>query len=529
MAVVAVFVVGVAVAQDSPVAVDYSQSTLVLHNANVAESGELADFYAQARGIPRDHVIGLKCPDKETISREEYAETIEGPLRALFDLKNWWTIDRTVQGPAAVENRMRIVALVYGMPLRIAPIPLPPVIDPETGKESPQKAAAGTESAASVDSELMRLGILTPAVNGPLENPYFDKDIPLSRAELPAVMVTGRIDGPTPEDARRLVTDALTAETTGLWGKVYVDLAQKNQGSYKEGEEWIGKAGQRFLLGGFPAVVDLHPATFPVNYPMRDAAVYFGWYTGTADGPFKNPDFRFRKGAIAAHLHSYSATSLRTTTGHWVGPLVSKGAAAVLGNVYEPYLSLTTHFDIFADRLLKGYTLAESAAMGTKGISWMTIVVGDPLYRPFATVDPALNPRADYDYKTFYQAMQRWGTPDEKNTLVKNLENAAGRQNSGNLYEALGQLAQEFNPQKPRAASKYYDDAFRAFREPADQLRVRLLQIDLVRRAQGKEQAVGHLRKLVEERIFASLPELEAAKALLLQLDPPPPPDPKKK
>lgn len=510
----------------SPAKIDYTPSTLVLYNANVPDSVELAKFYAEARGIPRDNLVGLKCPAKETISRTEYRETIEGPLRAMFDLKNWWTIDRTQQGPMAVENKMHIIALIYGMPLRIAGVPLPPVTDPKTGKQVAQKAPPGNEGAASVDSELMRLGIFNPTINGPMTNPYFEKDAPIKNARVPALMATGRIDGPTPADAKRLITDALITETTGLWGKVYIDLAQKTQGSYKEGEEWIGKAGQQLLLAGYPAVVDLHSPTFPLNYPMSDAAVYFGWYTGHANGPFKNPNFRFRKGAIAAHLHSYSATTLRSTGTYWVGPLVSKGAAAVLGNVYEPYLALTTHFDTFVDRLLKGYTLAESAAMGTKGISWMTITVGDPLYRPFASVDPEFNQRQDYDYKTFFTAMKRWGTPKEKRNLIKNLEKAAKKQNSGNLFEALAQLSQEFNPKKPRVASKYYDDAFQAFRYPADKLRMRLLQIDLVRRSYGKERAIGHLRELVSDRAFTSIPEIEAAKALLLQLDPPPPPAP---
>ncbi len=510
----------------NPAVVDYTPSTLVLCNANVPESVELANFYAEARGIPSEHIVPLKCPAQETITRDEYRDTIEGPLRAMFDLKNWWTIDRTPQGPMAVENKMRIIAVIYGMPLRIAPIPQPPKTDPETGNPVSQPGAAGADSAASVDSELMRLGILSPTIDGPLINPYFDKDVPIANAKLPMMMVAGRIDGPTPADAKRLITDALITETTGLWGKVYIDLAQKTQGSYKDGEEWIGKAGQSFLLHGFPAVVDVHGPTFPVNYPMGDAAVYFGWYTGHADGPFKNPNFRFRKGAIAAHLHSYSATTLRSTDTYWVGPLVSKGAAAVLGNVYEPYLSLTTHFDTFADRLLKGYTIAESAAMGTQGISWMTIVVGDPLYRPFAKIDPEFNPRQDSDYKAFYTAMQRWGTPKEKRNLIKNLEKAAKNLKSGNLYEALAQLSQEFNTDKPRVASNYYDDAFTAFSAPTDKLRIRLLQIDLVRRTHGKEPAIGHLKELLANRTFASIPEIEAAKALLLQLDPPPPPAP---
>jgi hypothetical protein len=67
-----------------------------------------------------------------------------------------------------------------------------------------------------------------------------------------------------------------------------------------------------------------------------------------------------------------------------VAPLLEKGAAASLGNVYEPYLELTPHLDIFNDRLLHGFTFAESAYMATRTLSWMTVAVGDPLYRPYA-------------------------------------------------------------------------------------------------------------------------------------------------
>jgi uncharacterized protein (TIGR03790 family) len=397
-------------------AIDYTPSTLVLFNKDVIASKELANFYALARGIPRDHLVGLSCPNKETITRKEYVTTIEGPLRSLFTLKKWWVLKRTAKGDVAVRNDIKIVALIYGMPLRIASTPLPPITDPATGEQKPQKRMAGAADAASVDSELMRLGIVNQQTTSAIDSPYFQKDLAFVKAALPQMLLTSRIDGPTPEDAKRLITDAISVETTGLWGKVYIDLAKKTTGGYKAGEDWIGKAGQHFLLSGFPAVVDVHSPTFPLNYPMSDAAAYFGWYVHHADGPFKNPDFRFKKGAIAAHLSSYSATTLRSTTRHWVGPLVSKGAAAVLGNVYEPYLTLTTHFDIFSDRLLKGYTLAESTAMGTPAISWMTIVVGDPLYRLFGKVDPSLNRSIDYDYKRFTWPCNDGVDPIERRT-----------------------------------------------------------------------------------------------------------------
>ena len=126
------------------------------------------------------------------------------------------------------------------------------------------------------------------------------------------------------------------------------------------------------------------PEIFPNNYPMSDCALYFGWYAGTVAGPFTQPDFQFAPGAIAVHIHSFSASTLHDEKANWAGPLVTKGAAATIGNVYEPYLGLTAHLNIFNDRLLHGFTFAESAYMSVQTLSWQSVMVGDPLYRPYA-------------------------------------------------------------------------------------------------------------------------------------------------
>src|SRR5204863_9160895 len=85
------------------------------------------------------------------------------------------------------------------------------------------------------------------------------------------------------------------------------------------------------------------------------------------------------------HIHSFSASTLHDEHAYWAGPLVSKGAAATIGNVYEPYLQLTSHLNVFSDRLLHGFTFAESAYMSMQTVSWMSVMVGDPLYRPYGT------------------------------------------------------------------------------------------------------------------------------------------------
>jgi tetratricopeptide (TPR) repeat protein len=135
---------------------------------------------------------------------------------------------------------------------------------------------------------------------------------------------------------------------------------------------------------GIPVIYENTPSLFPDGYPMTDCALYFGWYANAVAGPFTRPDFRFVPGAVAVHIHSYSANTLRDEQKDWVGPLLTKGAAASIGNVYEPYLELTAHLNIFSDRLLHGFTFAESAYMSLRALSWMTVAVGDPLYRPYA-------------------------------------------------------------------------------------------------------------------------------------------------
>jgi hypothetical protein len=54
-----------------------------------------------------------------------------------------------------------------------------------------------------------------------------------------------------------------------------------------------------------------------------------------------------------------------------------------MGCVYEPYLRFTPDVSTFFSSLLRGFTFAESAYQSQNVLSWMTTMVGDPLYRPF--------------------------------------------------------------------------------------------------------------------------------------------------
>ncbi len=85
--------------------------------------------------------------------------------------------------------------------------------------------------------------------------------------------------------------------------------------------------------------------------------------TDSINGPFADPAFRFRNGAVAVHIHSFSAATLRSPTSGWSGPLLERGAAATVGNVYEPYLTLTANLDVLQDRLMSGFTFCRERVL----------------------------------------------------------------------------------------------------------------------------------------------------------------------
>ncbi len=350
------------------------QATVVVYNQNDPTSLALANYYAQKRGIPSGNLVGLACPQLEEISREEYRGTIADPLRQAFVQRGWWTTD----GGQVTQSQIRFVVLMRGMPLKIRSMNPPPA------------ELTLNRDEASVDSELACMGFYSGTPVGPIKNPYADRVTPITEALVePGLLLVCRLDATTDITVRAMIDDAIAAEQTGLWGWAYIDSRGLQDGPLKEGDDWLGNIAQGLRQSGIPVLWDKAPDTMPGGYPVTDAALYYGWYDGNVSGPFADPSMKFQPGAVAVHIHSFSAWTLRSATANWCGPLLERGVAATLGNVYEPYLTLTSHLDVFQQRLLEGYTFAESAYASLMALSWMNVAIGDPLYRPFAATKTA--------------------------------------------------------------------------------------------------------------------------------------------
>jgi len=360
---------------------------LVVYNKLAPDSESLARYYATVRQIPDDHVLGLECPDMETISRKVYNEQILGPINRYGTDKGWFDRkDATVRLGftdypirQTTANPIWCIVLIRGIPLRIdedPTIPFPPDL-PE----------ALHHNRAAVDSELATLPTEGLPINGELTNPYYSEAliIPFSQKIANMMVLVARLDGPEVSDVKHMIDSAIATEKTELTGRAYFDLRNITDPAspYKLGDDWIRSASQAALAAGLETDVDVSPDTVPVDTPWDSVALYAGWYAQDCTGPFLQPDFHFQPGAVAYHLHSFSAETVRSKSKNWVGPLISRGAAATMGSVYEPYLHLTPNVGIFFRNLLAGESFGEAAYQSQSVLSWTITVVGDPLYRPY--------------------------------------------------------------------------------------------------------------------------------------------------
>ena len=480
----------------------------ILYNSASRDSKALAEYYANSRNIPPTNLVGLSLPDTEEISRADYNKLLLAPLIHEYDTRDWWTREKSPEGLLVpVHSQIRILVCMRGVPSRIA-------ADPGLPMPKPDEKSYLEGNLAAVDSELALLGMEGLTIKGALKNPYYKVDKNFDDTGLPMTLV-GRIDSPSRTTCERMIRDAIETEKTGLWGMSVIDIAKKFPEA-QEGDPALENIARYHRENGIPAIVDRFPETLPINYPLRDTAIYFGWYDWNVSGPFLNTSFNFKKGAVAVHLHSFSAAQLRDAAKNWSAPLLTRGAAATLGNVHEPYLQMTHHFDIFEERLLAGYTLVEAAYMALPVLSWQNIVLGDPLYRPFLHLDGTGEVKdEDRPYRAMRIAKLRW--KEDPMQLETMLRDGANRLKSGPMMEAIGLM--NVDQRKTGVAAQDFQRAKLFYTSKPDRLRMDLHIASMDRAAGRNAAAVKILRGT--QTLYLDSPEVMAATSWLSILEPP--------
>ncbi|MFL5338641.1 MAG: TIGR03790 family protein [Gemmataceae bacterium] len=388
---------------------------VVIANKAMSDSLAVAEHYRAKRGVPRENVIALDLPTGEEISRRDYDAKLVTPLRAKLG-------DR--------KERVKVLLCVYGVPLRVAEPELSdkdkaelktvqadlaairdqlkklretakqPATDTaakdelkkaeqkERSLEGRRRFLSGSESQAAVDNELMLLWWENYELRRFIVNPlHFQYPAERRKGQQP-VLMTARLDGPTPAIAKRLVDDAVEVEARGLAGKVYVDARDnrydpKSDGGYGYGGYDESMREMARLLkdeAKMDVTLDNRSAVFPPG-SCPECALYCGWYS---HANFVDSN-QFVKGAVAWHLASSEAVSLRRKDSKlWCPNILEKGACSTLGPVGEPYtVGFPKPAEFFGFLATGEFPLVECYARTLPVTSWMMTLIGDPLYNPF--------------------------------------------------------------------------------------------------------------------------------------------------
>jgi len=355
-------------------------SVVIVVNENDADSIVIGKHYAAARGIPEENIIRLKMSRDETVSLSEFVETVNNPLLDALMEGGWISGVKAAQKDKYGRERLAVAVHRIGFLVTTRGVPLRFANDPKMIREGASSLPKQFQvNQGSVDSELMLLsGPPDVSMEALIPNPFFEGK-PVSPTDANRVIKVSRLDGPTRSDVIRLIDRTIEAEKTGLIGRAYMDMG----GPHKKGDEWINAAAERVQAAYFDT--EMETSKRPRGYEDRlDApAIYIGWYQNHAYGPWREPRWSVPPGAIGYHLHSYSATTVRSATSAWVGPFVAQGYCATFGYVYEPYLEFTVRPHLFLKYLLAGRNFGDAILLSNPSLSWQTVAIGDPLYRPF--------------------------------------------------------------------------------------------------------------------------------------------------
>ena len=357
-----------------------AEKVIVIVNQNDPDSIAIGQHYIERRSIPERNVIAIDAPKDETISLKQYVDRIHNPILDALLAGEWISgvkaqgLDQYGRSRLLVSvHNIRFLVTTKGVPLRF--------------NNEPELFEAGIESIpkqfqvnrASVDSELALLaGPPNLSMTAFVPNPYFEKD-EVSPGDANRVIKVSRLDGPTRKSVLSLIDRSIEAEQIGLMGRAYIDSG----GPHKQGDQWFAAAAELARSAYFDTDMESTKRLMDFEDRLDAPAIYMGWYRTHAFGPWRALRWSVPPGAIGFHLHSFSATTVRSTTKGWLGPLVEQGYCATFGNVFEPYLEFTHRPHVFLEHVLDGGNFGDAVMKANRALSWQTVAIGDPLYRPF--------------------------------------------------------------------------------------------------------------------------------------------------
>jgi uncharacterized protein (TIGR03790 family) len=340
-----------------PLTAQTGEQVLLVGNSKDAVSRQIVDYYRAQRSIPASNVCWLSTTSSEEVEWYIYQHEIEGPVGDCLKKKG-------------LQEKVLYIVTTLGVPLKI------------DGSAGGVMADRG-----SVDSELTLLyGKLHGKKferAGMIRNPFFSvRDGRFQHPQFPLYLVT-RLAAYDWTDVKAMIDRGLAAKNRG---KFVIDAPNDKTG---DGNSWLRTAA--LLLPPTRVLLDLTPKAL---YGLTDVIGYASWGSNDINRKQRWLHYQWLPGAIATDFVSTNARTFRRPPDNWnissgksfggseqtlSADFIHEGASGASGNVYEPYLAACVRPEYLLPAYFDGRNLAESFYMGMPYLSWMGVVLGDPL------------------------------------------------------------------------------------------------------------------------------------------------------
>lgn len=328
------------------------RNVLIVINKQSSASRDIGTYYMNARHVPTTNVCQITCSTNEIVSRAECEANILTPIRNFLSNPD-------------IHDRIDFIVVTKGVPLGAN-------YGYSTGPLSI------TSILTCLDDTTRSSYLYNPygPVLGPPTPTAFSHKLDFGGRNL--YLVT-RLDAYTVQDVHALIDRSLMVSPKGpilldattaanLWNTRLVD------------------ANTALTALGIPTIWD-NTSAFLGN--RSDLMGYFSW--GSNDGAYTYAAYTsntFVPGSIADTFVSSSGRTFNPTTGgqSLIADLIAKGACGLNGFVSEPYAAYVNYPQVLFDRYVRGFNLAESFYAATPMLFWKSVVIGDPLMAPYATI-----------------------------------------------------------------------------------------------------------------------------------------------
>ncbi|HEX4945178.1 MAG TPA: TIGR03790 family protein, partial [Blastocatellia bacterium] len=350
--------------------VSLSERVLIVYNTNAPASQEVADYYASKRGIPPANKCAIAPSDAASVDWYEYETKVGAPIRTCLNTVG--------------KERILYVVFAYQTPYRIHNVPV------AAGRElralDSFVADIWNDKVADITEITSHSYFADAQSQGNVYQPFVSLADYRNQPGAALMYSVWRLDAATVDLAKGLVDKALQAEANGLQGQGCFDrrfgaAARLDDWSFGAGDWDVFRAADLARKASFTVTEDEQEAEFgtaPAPLRCENVALYAGWYSYNN----YNDAFSWATGAIGFHLDSGSALDPRGGA-NWSANALQRGITVTSGAVNEPYLEGLPHADGVFRNLFAGANVGDAFLRNTAFLQWMTIHLGDPLYRPF--------------------------------------------------------------------------------------------------------------------------------------------------